>query len=63
MSLERAEVAEGVHCVVLTHTGFRHILLPLRSHENLVFPGMAVTIIVVFHDLIVNAIIWEPVSI
>ena len=63
MSLERAEGAEGVHCVVLAHTGFRHILLPLRNHENRLSLSVSVTIIVLFHDLIVYAIIWEPVSI
>ena len=63
MSLKRAETADGVQCVDLVGTVFRHILLPSENHENIVFPGMAVTIIVLFHDLIVYAFIWELVSI
>ena len=50
MSLKRTEPAEGVQCVVLAGTAFRHILLPLENHENQVFLGMAVTSIVLFHD-------------
>ena len=50
MSLKRAETADGVQCVGLAGTVFRHILLPSENHENIVFLGMAVTIIVLFRD-------------
>ena len=63
MSLERADTAESVQCMVLAGTVFRHILLPLGNHENGVSLSMPVTIIVLFRDLIVNASIWELVSI
>ena len=50
MSLECADTAESVQCMVLAGTVFRHILLPPENHENIVFLGMAVTIIVLFRD-------------
>ena len=50
MSLERADTAESVQCMVLAGTVFRHILLPLGNHENGVSLSMPVTIIVLFHD-------------